>query len=284
VPRCTPAQAAATHEYLGRFTDFGANPPAALAAVFARCCLATHPDFGLDAEAAGAEAGGLAMAALGHTDRARLDLDPLLLVSCQGVLADAGTRVPALGEMLAEAARALAGLEGPVRQVGRVRHVAALLAARGYEVRAAPAAKEVRELIGAPARILNAPAEVVADLADHLFADGAELGEDLTVMLGLTALGEMRNYRVDLGAKLLRLAVAHGTPCEEVEEGLDFVALQRRRGGAYGFTNPFLVPEGGADEMETGYFLPMTLNAAWLFHAAAAARVRREPAGAGSAR
>ncbi|HET6233097.1 MAG TPA: hypothetical protein VFE05_23675 [Longimicrobiaceae bacterium] len=280
--RCTPAQAAKTYAYLERFVPFEAGPKASVSATFARCCLAANPDLELDPAPAAAEAASMAAAALAHPDRARMDLDPLLLVSCHGVLADAGFEVGALREMLGEVATAFAGLPAPVRELGRVRHIASLLAARGFGVVVGAAGREAAELAKSPARILNAPGDVVADLADHLFADGAELGEDLTVMLALTALGELRNYRVDLGAKLLRLVTSLGRPCLETEEGLNFVALQRRRTGAYGFVNPFLPPSEDPAELDRGFFLPMTLNAAWLFHTAAAPRRGpTEAAGAG---
>jgi len=46
---------------------------------------------------------------------------------------------------------------------------------------------------------------------------------------------------------------------------LNFIALQRRRDGRYGFLDRLAEkPEQTADP-DTALFLPMTLNAAWLF-------------------
>ncbi|MFP2905398.1 hypothetical protein ACLESD_10140 [Pyxidicoccus sp. 3LFB2] len=280
VVRCTPAQAAKTYEYLSQFVRFEAEPKLTVAAVFARCCLATHPAFELDAARAAEEAATLARAALDHPDRARLDLDPLLLVSCHAVLADKGIKVAPLTELLAEVARAFVALPPDLRKMGRVRHVASLLADCGFAVKADPPGKEVLELTKTPSKMLNASVQTLTELVDHLSVDKTELSTDLTVMLALTALGELRNYRVDLGAKLLRLVVARGQHCEELEEGMNFIALQRRRNGAYGFYNPFQGEES-AEKMEKAFFLPMTLNAAWLFRTEAAnlARWRRSAQG-----
>lgn len=284
VVRCTPDQAAKTHEYLSQFVRFEAEPKLTVSAVFARCCLATHPDFGLDAARAAEEAATVAHAALGHPDRSRLDLDPLLLVSCHAVLADSGFVVPPLNDLVGEVARAFASLPADVRKLGRVRYVASLLADRGFSVTPGPAGKEVLELLDTPSRMLNASVQTLTDLADHLSVDKAELSGEQSVMLALTALGELRNYRVDLGTKLLRLVLTRGRYCDEAEESLNFVALQRRRNGAYGFSNPFQPNEDSPEKMERTFFLPMTLNAVWLFRTEAAHQGRWRQSRPGGAR
>ncbi|MFV2072659.1 MAG: hypothetical protein ACC742_08405 [Thermoanaerobaculales bacterium] len=272
--RCTPAQAASTFEYLDRFVRFDTDLKLRVSAVFSRCCLATHPDFGLEPAAAAAEAATLAQAVLDHPDRDGLDLDPLLLVTCYALLADEGVEVSRVSDLVTEIARRLGTLGADVRLVGRIRHITSLLAARGFEASIDAPAKEMLQLTREPGKLLNASGEVVADFADHLFADQTALDEDLTVMLALISLGELRNYRVDLGAKLLRLCVAQGRPCEEAGEGLNFVALQRRRSGAYGFLNPFLPAEERNENLDEAFFLPMTLNAVWLLRIEAASRSR----------
>jgi len=61
-----------------------------------------------------------------------------------------------------------------------------------------------------------------------------------------------------------------GVPGEETRDGVDFIALQRRRDGRYGFLDRLAEkPEQTADP-DTTLFLPMTLNAAWLFKTEAA--------------
>jgi hypothetical protein len=276
VVRCTPAQAAKSYEYLSPFVRFEVDPKLTVAAVLARCCLATHPGLGLDVARAAEEAAQLARAALSHPDRARLDLDPLLLVTCHALLAPQGYTSGPLQELLQEVARAFATLPSEVRAMGRVRHVASLLASLGFSVTVSPAGKEVKELTGTPSKLLNASVQTLSDTVDHLSAEKTGLSQELSVMLALTALGELRNYRMDIGAKLLRLIVAQGHYCEEAEEGLNFVALQRRRNGAYGFINPFQEQEPGTD-VQKAFFLPVTLNAAWLLRteAANAGRWRR---------
>jgi hypothetical protein len=283
VVRCTPAQAAKTHEYLSQFVRFEAEPKLTVAAVFARCCLATHPHFGLDAAQAAEEASQLARAALGHPHRAKLDLDPLLMVSCHALLSAQGLKVAPLEEVLAEVARAFTALPPDIRKMGRVRHIASLLADLHFGVTADPPPKEVLELVDAPAKLLNASVQTLTDFADHLSVDKTELSADLTLTLALTALGELRNYRADLGAKLLRLVVTRGRYCEEAVDGMNFIALQRRRNGAYGFSNPLQAGEESAEKLEKTFFLPMTLNAAWLFRTEAA-HLGRWRAAQGSAR
>jgi len=269
--RCTPAQASRTHAYLGTYTDFDADPKAAVAAAFARCCLACTPRFGLSPEAAASEVADMATRALAHPARDRLDLDPLLLATADTMLHDVGYDLASLHALLEEVARALVPLPAPTRRIGRVRLLSTLLRARGLDVSVEPRPGDASELIAEPANLLNAPAAQLAEVADHLAADGASLGADLTVMIALTALGELRNYRVDLGARLLRLAITLGDPVDEVRDGIDFVALQRRRDGAYGFVNPF-ASEEERSTLDRNFYLPMTLNAAWLFQLQAVGR------------
>jgi len=277
VVRCTPQQAAKTYAYLEQFVDFDRNPRATLSVVFARSCLATHPDFGLDLQATAREASEVARRTLAHPDHARLDLDPLLLVTMFGAFIDAGCDLPPLRDLASQAARELAPLDAKTRSLGRVRLIASVLAAQGFEVAVASRPGEVSASVAEPSSLLNASSAVLGDVADHLLADGRVLDPDLTTMLALTALGELRNYRIDLGAKLLRLVVSHGVPRVEAEEGLNFVALQRRRNGAYGFLNPFAAEEERQD-LDNGFFIPMTLNAAWLLRVEAASRVRARAA------
>lgn len=268
--RCTPAQAASTHDYLERFVRFDNDMKHCVSAVFSRCCLATNPDLGLDLSVAAAEAKSLAQAVLEHPNRDSLDLDPLLLITCYTMLAEEGAEDAHFSRLVTEIGHRIGTLEPDVRRVGRIRHIASLLAAGGFEASIEAPSKETRRLIREPGKILNAPSEVVGDFADHLLADQTVLDQELSVMLALIALGELRNYRVDLGVKLLRLGIAQGRPCEEAAEGLNFVALQRRRSGAYGFLNPFRPTEENRENLDVEFFLPMTLNAVWLLRIEAA--------------
>jgi len=106
----------------------------------------------------------------------------------------------------------------------------------------------------------------LADLIDHLMASGVQLDADQSHLLSLIALGELRNYRVDIGSKALRLVIMQGIVEEDTVEALRYVAAQRRRDGGYGFANPFRDPETEAAPPDLGFHLPMTLNAVWLFH------------------
>jgi hypothetical protein len=78
-------------------------------------------------------------------------------------------------------------------------------------------------------------------------------------------LAELRNYRVDVACKLLRTALQLGIPCPEAAEGINFIALQRRRDGYYGFSNPLLESAEASADKRLSLYLPLTINAVWLF-------------------
>ena len=60
--------------------------------------------------------------------------------------------------------------------------------------------------------------------------------------------------------------IVHGIITIESQEALNFIAIQRRQNGAYGFINPLLDEVDSPDMLALNFFLPMTINAIWLFN------------------
>jgi hypothetical protein len=123
-----------------------------------------------------------------------------------------------------------------------------------------------------PEKWFTASVASLAELADHLLADQRQLDEIEVQILALIALAELRNYRVDLGCALLRAVFHLGVPCPESIEAFNFIALQRRRDGRYGFANQFAEATEPDEEQHLSLYLPLTVNAVWLFSMEAANR------------
>ena len=260
--RLSAEQIERTNNYLTDTRDRYATPVVRVQTLFGRCCLATiapEPDW----SALAAEAATLA------DDLSRLpgnpDLDPLALIEIHRMMKREGREVARLTQLLAKIAPELEKQPAEVRSIGRVRVIASLLSEVGFPVKPVRASKDAASLLDDEQSWITAPATRLSDLADHIEADGIRLDEPKSRILALVALGELRNYRLDLGCKLLRTLMRFGVPSEERQDGVDFIALQRRRDGRYGFVDRLAEKSGPVTDPEMTLYLPLTLNAAWLF-------------------
>jgi hypothetical protein len=266
-------QAIKTDRYCRALGDIYVNNAAAsIQSLFARCCLATTPGFNFDLREIAEDSSRFAKTVLFHPNRDELGLDPLLVVQIRLMLMSAGLDVAILRELVDLIAGELAGQGEDTRNQGRVRQIASLLKSLGYVIDVIKPPRDTLGLLDNPAVWLGLPTTQLSDIADHFFADKAGLDDMSSQIMSLVALGELRNYRLDLGCKLLRLVFSQGVICLEANEALNFVALQRRRDGGYGFVNPFLETWQSEGDKALSLHLPATLNAVWLFRTKALRR------------
>ena len=259
------AEAERTSSYLRDLADSECSLPLSVQCLFGRCCLSAVPEVDIDPKELAEEAGALVSQILSHPQPGELGLDPLLLIETEAILSFASTDVSGLRTLLGRISEELMAQPAQVQQIGRVRNIAARLSALGLPARVAKPARATAELVRSPERWFSASTAELAELVDHLFADGLPLDEIPAKVLSLIALAELRNYRIDLGCALLRAVLHLSEPCIESTEALHFIALQRRRDGRYGFPNQYAEAAApGADQQLTMY-LPLTLNAVWLF-------------------
>ncbi len=250
------------------------NLGVAVQCLFGQCCVAALPEVAIRGKALAAEAAAVANRILTYAHPDGLGLDPLLLIEADGMLSGAGCDGPEFRALLRRMATELAAQPPEIQQVGRVRNMAARLAALGFPIRPAKPAKTMANLMKSPEHWFGASVAELAELGDHLLASGVRLDAIATKVLSLVALAELRNYRIDLGCALLRVVLQLGEPCPECTEALYFIALQRRRDGRYGFPKQYAEGQTcGADE-HLSIYLPLTLNALWLFRTDAERRER----------
>ena len=268
--RLSTEQIALTSKYLAEMTERFASPIAAIQPLFGRCCLATLPSSIPCWDTLTREVAWVAAGILSHPDPASLSLDPLPIIEIYTMIKGIDREVPEMRQILERVGPDLEAQPPEIRSTGRVRQIASTLSKLGFPNQVASPTKETKNLLNEKESWFSAPASKLSDLADHLIADDVPLDETDTKILSLIALGELRNYHLDIGCKLLRTVLQLGVPGEETRDGVDFIALQRRRDGRYGFLDRLAEkPEQTADP-DTTLFLPMTLNAAWLFKTEAA--------------
>jgi hypothetical protein len=266
-------QAIKTDRYCRALGDIYFNNTAAyIQSLFARCCLATTPGFNFDLRKIAEDSSRIAKTILSHPNRDELAIDPLLVVQIRLMLMSAGMDVAILRELVDLIAGELAGQGEDIRIQGRVRRIASLLTSLGYVNDVVKPPGDTLRVLDNPGVWLGLPTAQLSDVVDHFFADKAGLDDMGSQIMSLVALGELRNYRLDFGCKLLRLVFSQGVICLEANEALNFVALQRRRDGGYGFVNPFLEAEQSEGDNALSLHLPATLNAVWLFRTKALRR------------
>ncbi|HYK00234.1 MAG TPA: hypothetical protein VE974_00665 [Thermoanaerobaculia bacterium] len=262
--RLSAEQIERTSNYLENVRDRYATPVVRVQSLFGRCCLATlapEPAWSALAEEAATLANDLARLA----PQGNPDLDPLALIEIHRMMKREGREVAPLRELLAKIGPELEKQPSEVRSIGRVRVIASLLSELGFPAKPVKASKDAANLLDEEESWITAPVPRLSDLADHLVANRVRLDEPQSRILALIALGELRNYRLDLGCKLLRAVMQWGIPCDEARDGVDFIALQRRRDGRYGFVDRLSEKSGAAADPELTLHLPLTLNAVWLF-------------------
>jgi hypothetical protein len=269
--------AARTATYLRELSDRFPDVPVRVQALFGRCCLAAA-GYEHSTEALGGEAAALGERILNDPEPHRLDLDPLLLIEIHQMLKRAGAAAAAMHRVIEQIASALQAQPAETQRAGRVRNMASHLASLGLPARPAGPSREMARLLSAPGRWFGASVAELAEIPHHLVADGRPLDDMTTRILSLLALAELRNYRIDLGCTLLRAVFQLGENSPESTDALNFIALQRRRDGRYGFPNQF----AESPELENGQhlslYLPLTVNAVWLFRTEAERRRQWQPA------
>lgn len=263
--RLSPEQIARTSAYLTEMGERYASPLIAMQVLFGKFCLAALSASTAPWDGLAEQVTELAINILAHPDPASLGLDPLPVIEIDQRMRQRGVHLPEVRQILERVGVELDGLSDELRSTGRVRMISAALSHLNFPCRVASPSKEAAKLLTDRAAWFGASAVQLLDLADHLLANDTELDETDTRILALIALGELRKYRMDVGCKLLRTIVQLGVPCEETQDGVDFVALQRRRDGRYGFSECFEEKPEPAPDANLTLFLPITLNAVWLF-------------------
>lgn len=268
----TSLQAAHTDDYLRQVGETHPTASVRLQTLFGRCCLAAVPEYqgppGVDLSRVLSDVGSYAENLLRDPNADRLGLDPLLLVEADWLLQQSGHPIPALRPLTARVAKELTAQPEKVSSLGRVRLLTDRLRDLGYAVEEVAPHRSAAILLKTVSSWLNAPLAELGDLVDHLMADNEPLDTTQSEALSLIALAELRNYRVDVGCKVLRLVLRQGEISDETSEALNYVAVQRRRNGSYGFINPFQEKNPDTVASDLSLHLPMTLNAAWLFYTA----------------
>lgn len=261
-------QAVGTLDYLAGFAASGAvadsDLETAVVAAFARCCILTGTTAAGDPRLAAREAEAVAALLLEHPQREALALDPLLVLEHHKMLHDAGLSTPRFAELAEAIAARLALLDDQTRAQARTRRMTRLLAYVGIGAPPAP----VAAALASPGRLLLESFEALAERIDVATANAEPLAPETGTILAMLALAELREYRLDLGAHLLRYLLTCGYRDAYVAEALAFIALQRTHAGSYGFVDPLREDGRSAAERETGFRLPVTLNAVWLLHLA----------------
>lgn len=271
-------EAVITASYLKQLSDGSSNLTLVAQSLFARCCLAGFSGSALDADHLGAEAVALGNRILDHPQPGQLDMDPLLLIEIHRRLQAFGINAAPIRALLERMAPELLAQPADTQRMGRVRLIASQLKQLGFAIRQAEPAKQMAAKLKSPEKWFAASAVEIAEIADHLLADQRPLDGLTSRILSLIALAELRNYRIDLGCVLLRAVRRLGEPCPESTDALHFIALQRRRDGRYGFPNQFAESPEPGDDQHLRIYLPLTVNAVWLFSVEAECRLQSQVA------
>ena len=265
---------AKTNSYFKSLASRSPSVAVSVQTLFGRCCLATFSDCLVGWAELGCEASALCDSILSHPEPNNLSLDPLPLIEIYTMLQAEGVTARPLGHLLDRIASELAKQSLEARSTGRVRYITSRLARAGHRMEIARPSKEASALLRSPESWFDLSATRLADLADHVIAEDRPLDEIPTRVISLIALSELRSYRVDLACKLLRAAFHLGLPCPEAADGLNFITLQRRRDGYYGFSNQLVESASSTADRHLSVYLPLTINAVWLFRIEAVSRQR----------
>ncbi|GAC1659008.1 MAG: hypothetical protein NVS4B13_02930 [Candidatus Elarobacter sp.] len=193
-------------------------------------------------------------------------LDALVVCELQRRLPHAGLSSAAVARLAAAAASSVKAAPPEVRAQGRVRYLTRALADAGLLGRSllTPHPAGVDALLAHPEGLFEANNDQLIDLCDHLDAGAVDIEQVAADVLALVALGELRNYSIDAGCRLVRTLARVGNRSAAYADGVDFLRMQRRADGSYGFLNPFLdLSAAGITEPQTQFFLPLTMNVVW---------------------
>ena len=262
-----------TLDYLGRL--IGPSPSvetkaSTLASIcFSRACaLLLVPDEDAKRKAE-AEAERMGQWLLHHPNSNNLDLDPLILASHYDLLTSHRLNTQSYGELVGRIAQALRGMPANMAEQGRIRLIASLLSRNDLDCGPGHKRPGAESTLEDPSAILVMDERRMIDALDHAYADDRTCGAEASRALALVALTDLRNYRIDLACRTLRYLLAFGTDLDYVQDALDFIGLQRRAKGGYGFFDPERSAELPAEKREIEYHLPITLNCVWTMNAAA---------------
>lgn len=263
----------------------GTTPPTSPAgiateilAVFARSCVHLLAHDNQAAHSVVAEAESVYLPILEHPEPASLNLDPAIIAAHYALLTAAGLHAASMDKVVRLMAQALNDQPEASRQQARMRLTLATLRTAGIDVQMTPAPYSVTRLLRQPVELIALNSNEIQQLLDHVVADQISLDAEAAEILSLIALSELRNYRIDLGARILRLVFSQGFDNSYAEEALRFVALQRRRDGGYGFLDPFRENSDAQASPMLTFHLPITLNSVWLFSCYQQLSVRTAPA------
>jgi hypothetical protein len=198
-----------------------------------------------------------------HPDASNLNLDPMLVIEAHRLLSTHQVSITGFEQLIDKIANELESQPGDTLKLGRVRLMAERLRTFGYSIPNSSPGKDAARLLRLTNAWLTTSTTLLDDMLDHLFADKATLSEEQTSLLSLIALAELRNYRLDIGSKILRLIVMHGVANEETNDALTYMLLQRRNDGAYGFATPFDEQNWQRSSVDLKIYLPLTLNVLW---------------------
>jgi hypothetical protein len=269
----TSEQAERTDEYLRTLAKEKDTITVHLQSLFGRCCLATTESMfvseQIDLNRLNQDLSAFVDVINNNSQSHNLALDPLLVLEADLMLRNARTVNPVFSKITDRIAEELSQQPSKILSTGRVRLMAAHLQRLNYSVKAATPDKLSTELLRSSSVWISASQQDLVGLTENLLANGTPLNPTQSEILSLIALAELRNYHVDVACKLLRLVLQHGQISSITREAVNYVALQRRRNGAYGFVSPFLEQHDTRhSDLDLALYLPMTLNATWIFHVA----------------
>lgn len=267
-PLMTAAQAKVTNSFLTNLAEQRSDQTSQLQILSARAFLACHIPFDLDLEDVAAKTEVFSAQLLVDQSANTLSLDPLPLIILHRILHKAGQSIPSLTAITGRISDELIRQPATILALAHPRLISAQLARLGYKVNIPPATAHVTKIMKSADCWLNLSADELSEFIDHLQMVDTNISEDGFHILGLIALAELRNYRIDLGCKILRTLIRRKILSIEVQEAVTYIALQRRRNGSYGFINPFhnIGLECDGSDPAANFHLPITLNVLWLFH------------------
>ena len=233
--------------------------------LFAKVHLALNPMIEMDIEQFSEEATELTAKTL-HSLQSAVDLDPQLILSVALAYQERNINISKLTELVDKIGQSLQSQSEAIQAMGRVRNMNKNLIELGCNNQLSQQPKAIQKQLKDDAAWLTLSNDELIEMTLHCIADDRQLNEQESEIISLIALGEMRNNQIDAASKLLKLVIELGVLGDATQESLNFVAMQRRRQGYYGFNNPLVDEQVQSDEQLISYHLPLTINILWLFN------------------
>jgi uncharacterized protein YciW len=208
----------------------------------------------------GGEASAMSSRALAALDQrlctdfdASLDeLDPAIVLRVVAAL-PAESRWTGIARARDEVAAQFARVCGPHR--GRARYIQSLLSGPSSVVSPPPASSLD------PVTLLQWNSPQIVAYAYELMAQPFSLDQDLADCLALIALSDLRKYRFDAACALLCALLLCGCRSAYLDDGMEFIRLQRRSNGSYGHVNMLNKKNVIPDDLDRHFHLPFTIHA-----------------------